>query len=185
VSGASYELRGSTPTFRRFDGNASVEFGRVTIFPEGSEGNARSASAGIAIRPSEAVRINLSATYQRLLRDHDGSEFARTVIPRARIEFQPARAFFLRAITEYRAERRDGLRDARTGEPLGVGGIATQPFAANGMSIELLASYQPTPGTVAFLGYAASLVEDDPFAFTALSRTRDGLFLKLAYLLRR
>jgi hypothetical protein len=177
VSGASYELRGSTPTFRRFDGNASVEFGRDTHAPVGCEGNARSACAGIAIRPREPVRINLSATYQRLLRDHDGSEFARTVIPRARIEFQPARAFFLRAITEYRAERRDGLRDARTGEPLGVGGIATQPFAANGMSIELLASYQPTPGTVAFLGYAASLVEDDPFAFTALSRTRDGLFL--------
>jgi hypothetical protein len=185
VSGPSYELRGSTPTFRRLDANVSVEFGRVTIFPEGSEGNVRSATGAIAIRPSGAVRINLSATYQRLLRERDGTEFARTLLPRARIEFQPVRAFFLRAIAEYRAERRDGLRDARTGQPLGRAGIATQPVVANGLSLELLASFQPTPGTVAFLGYAASLTEDDPFAFRALSRSRDGLFLKLAYLLRR
>jgi hypothetical protein len=185
VSGPSYELRGSTPTFRRLDANVSVGFGRVAIFPEGSEGNVRSATGAIAIRPSGAVRINLSATYQRLLRERDGTEFARTLLPRARIEFQPVRAFFLRAIAEYRAERRDGLRDARAGQPLGRGGIATQPVVANGLSLELLASYQPTPGTVAFLGYAASLTEEDPFAFRALSRSRDGLFLKLAYLLRR
>jgi hypothetical protein len=185
VSGPSYELRGSTPTFRRLDANVSVGFGRVTIFPEGSEGNVRSATGAIAIRPSGAVRINLSATYQRLLRERDGTEFARTLLPRARVEFQPVRAFFLRAIAEYRAERRDGLRDARTGQPLGRDGIATQPVVANGLSLELLASYQPTPGTVAFLGYAASLTEEDPFAFRALSRSRDGLFLKLAYLLRR
>lgn len=185
VSGPTFEISGNTPTFRRFDARASVGFGRVTIFPEGSAGDARSVSAELAIRPGEAIRINLSTTYQRLLRERDGSEFARTLLPRARIEYQPVRSFFLRGIVEYRAERRDALQNATTGEPIGSMGLPAGAFATNGMNIELLASYQPTPGTVAFLGYAASLTEEDPFAFRRLTRSRDGLFLKLAYNLRR
>ena len=63
--------------------------------------------------------------------------------------------------------------------------INAAAFTTNGVSVELLASYQPTPGTVAFLGYAAALAAPDPFAFDALERSRDGVFLKVAYLLRR
>jgi hypothetical protein len=185
VSGPSFQLSGSTPSFRRFDASASAGLGRVTIFAEGSAGDARTASASVAIRPASSVRIDLSTSYQRIHRDRDGSEFARTLLPRARVEFQPTRAFFLRGIAEYRAERRDALRDARTGEPLIVNGIPTTSFSTNGVSLEILASYQPTPGTVAFLGYAAALAATDPFAFDRLQRSRDGLFLKLAYLLRK
>jgi hypothetical protein len=185
VSGPSWELSITTPSFRRFDGSASAGGGRVAIFAEGSDGDARSATASLALRPTAAVRIDLSTSWLHIRRARDGSEFARTLLPRLRVEFQPSRAFFLRGITEYRAERRDALRDARTGEPLRVAGIPAAAFATNGISIELLASYQPTPGTVAFLGYAAALQAPDPFAFDRLARSRDGLFLKLAYLLRR
>lgn len=183
VSGPSFELSASTPSFRAFDARAAAGFGRVTIFAEGSAGDSRTASAALALRPNAAVRIDLSMTYQRIQRARDGSEFARTLLPRARVEFQPARAFFLRAIAEYRAERRAALLDARTGEPLRVAGAPATAFTSDGMNVELLASYQPTPGTVAFLGYAAALT--DPFAVDDLARSRDGLFLKLAYLLRR
>lgn len=185
VSGPTFELSGSTPTFRRIDANASVGFGRVTIFAEGSAGDARSASASVSLRPTAQVRIDLSTSYEHIRRERDGSEFARTLLPRARVEFQPMRSFFVRGILEYRAERRDALRDARTGDALIIGGTPGAAFTANGVSVELLASYQPTPGTVAFLGYAAALTAPDPFAFDALERSRDGLFLKVAYLLRR
>ncbi|MBR9989725.1 MAG: carbohydrate binding family 9 domain-containing protein [Gemmatimonadetes bacterium] len=185
VSGPSFELSGSTPTFRRFDASASAGAGRVTIFAEGSAGDSRAARAAVALRPTSAVRVELSTSYLHIRRERDGSEFARTLLPRARVEFQPTRAFFLRGIAEYRAERRDALRDARTGDPLVIGGVPVAGFRTNGVSVELLASYQPTPGTVAFLGYAAALTGTDPFAFDRLSRSRDGLFLKLAYLLRR
>jgi hypothetical protein len=185
VSGPEFELSGSTPSFRRFDARASAGVGRVAIFAEGSAGDARSVSASVALRPASSVRIELSTSYQHIRRERDGSEFARTLLPRARIEFQPTRAFFLRGIVEYRAERRDALRDARTGELLLVGGAPTSAFSADGMSLEVLASYQPVPGTVAFLGYAAALDATDPFAFDRLQRSRDGLFLKLAYLFRR
>jgi hypothetical protein len=185
VSGPSFELGGSTPSFRRFDARASAGFGRVTIFAEGSAGDARRASVSVALRPTSAVRIDLSTSYLHIRRERDNSEFARTLLPRARIEFQPIRAFFLRGIAEYHAERRDALRDARTGDLLTVNGTPAASFSTNGMSVELLASYQPTPGTVAFLGYAAALSSPDPFAFNRLTRSRDGLFLKLAYLLRK
>ncbi|HEX2165961.1 MAG TPA: DUF5916 domain-containing protein, partial [Longimicrobiales bacterium] len=145
VSGPSFELSGSTPTFRRFDARASAGFGRVTIFAEGSEGNSRNVSASVSVRPTSQVRIDLSTSYEHIWRERDGSEFARTLLPRARVEFQPLRAFFVRGILEYRAERRDALRDARTGDPLLVGGLPAAEFTTNGVSLELLASYQPTP----------------------------------------
>jgi hypothetical protein len=190
VSGPSLELGASTPVYQSFDARASVRGGRVAIFAEGSEGDTRAISGSLAMRPNSAVRIELSTTYQRIERTLDGSEFARTVLPRIRADYQPSRAFFLRGIAEYRAERRSALRDARTGERLRVGGDlhAVDPaaaFATNGVRLDLLASYQPTPGTVAFLGYGASFSEARSFAFDQLTRTHDGVFLKLAYQLRR
>ena len=135
------------------------------------------------------MRITFGTSWETIDRALDDSEFARTILPRLRVEFQPTRSFFLRAITEYRAERRSALRGARTGDPLRIGPddgpMDTDAFATNGVRLELLASYQPTPGTVAFLGYGASLAETDAFAFDQLRRTKDGFFLKLAYQFRR
>jgi hypothetical protein len=51
--------------------------------------------------------------------------------------------------------------------------------------VDLLASYEPTPGTVAFLGYGSSLQSQRTFGISDLSRTADGFFLKVAYLFRR
>ena len=189
VSGPSLELSASSPVFQQFDGRASVGGGRVAIFAEGGGGNARAVSGSLAVRPSQSVRLGFSTTWQRIDRAVDGSEFARTVLPRLRAELQPTRSFFIRGIAEYRAERRSALRDARTGEPLRIaGGIdpgATEAFRTDGMRLDLLLSYQPTPGTVAFLGYGVSFMDQDSFAFDQLTRTADGLFLKLAYQFRR
>lgn len=115
----------------------------------------------------------------------DGSEFARTVIPRLRVEYQPTRALFFRTIAQYRAERRAALVDPATGRPLLAGGVPIGAFETNGLRLEWLASYEPTPGTVAFLGYAVDLAERDPLAFDHLRATGDGLFLKVAYQFRR
>jgi hypothetical protein len=184
VSGPVVQLSAATPRFQLFDANVSLGAGRVAIFGEGSAGDHATASATVSLRPGPAVRLGLGTTYQRIARARDGSEYARTLLPRLRAEFQPTRAFFVRGIAEYRAERRAELRDARTGELLIVGepSVAT---AANTVRLDLLASYQPTPGTVAFLGYGAALSEPDSFGFRDLSRSADGLFLKLAYRFRR
>jgi len=109
----------------------------------------------------------------------------RTGVRRALIGFRPAAGFFLRGTAEYRAGRRAAVGEAGTGGLLFVAGAPTTPFSTNGMSIELLASYQPVPGTVAYVGYSAALADRDPFAFDAMQRQRDGLFVKVAYQLRR
>jgi hypothetical protein len=185
IGGGTMLLSVNTPVYQRFDANGEVRHGRVAIFAEGAPGSEWAATLSVAARPAPSARATLSATAQHIARMRDGSEFARTILPRLRAEFQPTRAFFLRAIAEYRAERRSDLRDARTGTPLLAGGMAVPARAVNSMRIDLLASYQPVPGTVAFLGYGASLNEPDAFAFRHLTRTTDGLFLKLAYQFRR
>jgi hypothetical protein len=115
----------------------------------------------------------------------DGSEYARTILPRLRAEFQPTRAFFLRGIAEYRAERRSACapRVPDTPSP----STACRPPAWTPTPCASSCSHPtgPTPGTVAFLGYGASLNEPDSFGFRDLSRTSDGLFVKLAYQIRR
>jgi hypothetical protein len=185
VSGPAVELSARTPTYQMFDANVAVGTGRVAIFAEGSEGERRSIGGSISMRPGASVRIGLGTTYQRIDRAVDGSEYARTILPRLRAEYQPTRAFFLRGIAEYRAERRSALRDARSGHPLAVSGVPVAGADSNTLRVDLLASYRPTPGTVAFLGYGASLAEPDSFGFRDLSRSADGLFIKLAYQIRR
>lgn len=185
IGGASVEFGVSTPIYQRFDAGFELERGRVAIFAEGAPGNGWEARANLSLRPTPSVRTALTGTVQHIARSRDGSEFARTVIPRLRAEFQPTRAFFLRGIAEYRSERRSDLRNAHTGAPLLIGGEPVPARAGNSLRFDLLASYQPVPGTVAFLGYGASLQEPDAFAFRDLERTADGFFLKLAYQLRR
>jgi hypothetical protein len=65
------------------------------------------------------------------------------------------RALFFRAIGKYRSERRAALLEPGTGDSLFVGGAAQPAIRTNGLRVDLLASFEPTPGTVAFLGTAA------------------------------
>jgi hypothetical protein len=125
----------------------------------------------------------LTGTVFRLYR-LDGSEFARSTIPRLKIEYQPKRELFFRAIGEYRSDRTAALVHPATGAPLFVGGAGRPTFEFNGFRMDLLASLEPTPGTVAFLGYGSSLETDQEFNWSRLRRRNDGFFLKLAYQMR-
>jgi hypothetical protein len=130
------------------------------------------------------VRIAGSNTYSRITRRRDGSEFARTIIPRLKIEYQPSRPLFFRAVGEYVSQRRAPLQDAQTGAPLLIGG-QPQPFQEeNGLRMDFLASFEPSPGTVAFLGYGSTLLDSSAFGFEDLFRANDGFFVKLAYQFR-
>jgi hypothetical protein len=84
-------------------------------------------------------------------------------------------------IGEYRSERRAALLAADSGEPLFVDGVAQSATRTNGLRVDLLASFEPTPGTVAFLGYGSSMETDRDFDWSRLERVSDGFFVKLAY----
>ncbi len=185
VSGPSVKLDFTTPTFRRFGATASVQHARNALFAEGSAGDALSLAGTLTLRPTESLRLELRETWQRLTRARDGSEFSSTSIPRIKAEYQPSRPLFFRAVAEYRSENHDALLDARTGQPLFVDGAQSVAGRTAGLRMDLLASFEPTPGTVAFLGYGSSLATPGTLDPADLERTTDGFFIKLAYQLRR
>ena len=55
----------------------------------------------------------------------------------------------------------------------------------NDLRLDFLASLEPTPGTVAFLGYGRSMQSNATLSLQNLQRTSDGFFVKLAYQFRR
>ena len=189
VSGLSNLWSGSveftTPVYQSVNGSLTLRSAEVALFNEAAEGREQRVTLSSAIRPTSQLRIDASTVFSRLTRARDGSEFARTVIPRVRVEFQPTRALFFRTVAEYRAERSAALRDPRTELPILVNGVVRDARENNGLRLEWLASYQPTPGTVAFLGYAVDLAEPAPLAFDGLRSRGDGIFVKLAYQFRR
>lgn len=63
--------------------------------------------------------------------------------------------------------------------------VRTRAFTRSSFRGDILFSYQPNPGTVAFLGYGSTLLDPvDPTSPRAsgLRRFEDGFFLKLSYL---
>ncbi len=175
----------TSPTYRRFDASVNWSYGAVPIFDEAAEGRETRMGGSVRIRPTSSVRIEASARMARIRRAFDGSLFARTVLPRVRVEYQPSTALFFRFIGEYRSERRSALRDPRTGLPLRRSGEALPSTELNTLRMDWLASYEPTPGTVIFVGYGAILATPTTFGFSDLSRDVDGFFVKLAYQFRR
>jgi len=175
----------TTPTYRTFGGRVEAGYGKSPIFPEASNGRESVVGLTGKIRPTDTVRIEATATFSRLTRARDGSEFARTIIPRLKIEYQPKRSLFFRVIGEYRSQRQDVLEDPRTGDRLIVKNVLSTSQRFNGLRLDFLLSYEPTPGTVAFFGYGSSLDADRTFGIADLQRAGDGFFVKLAYQFQR
>jgi hypothetical protein len=173
----------TTPTWQHLGANLSYRRGRAAIFQEGATGRGWQLTGEVDLRPTSTVRVTATGTVFRLFR-LEGSEFARSIIPRLKLEYQPKRALFFRAIGEYRSERRAALLDPATGAPLLVSGVSQPATNFNGLRLDLLASFEPTPGTVAFLGYGSSLETDRDFNWSRLERVNDGFFVKLAYQVR-
>ncbi len=183
-SGFTWQAKVVTPTWRQVDVEAWYERGRAAIYEEGTTGTGWLFTGEIELRPVSTIRAVATTTVFRLNR-LDGTEFARSTIPRLKLEYQPHRALFFRVIGEYRSERRAALRDPVTGDALYIGGVAQPTTDYNGLRVDLLASYEPTPGTVAFFGYGSSMESDAEFNWSRLARVTDGFFVKLAYQVRR
>jgi Domain of unknown function (DUF5916) len=183
-SGFAWRAIVATPTWRRLGAELIYSRGREAIFQEGTTGRYWQLDGELDLRPVPTIRVTATATAFRLLR-LEGSEFARAIIPRLKLEYQPNRALFFRAIGEYRSERRAALLDPATGDSLFISGEPQPATDINSLRVDLLASFEPTPGTVAFLGYGSSLESHEEFNWSRLKRVIDGFFVKLAYQVRR
>jgi hypothetical protein len=140
--------------------------------------------AAVDLRPTPAVRI--SAQYSRLtLHRRDGSWYSTEDIPRLKLEYQATRSIFFRVVGQYTHLTSDALRDPTTGNPIVIGASVVGPSASNDLRVDWLFSYRPSPGTLIYLGYGASCSDFDVACAVGRQRTRteDGFFAKLSYLL--
>ncbi len=185
VGGFTPDISVKTPVYRTFDAQVEVSRGPVAVFAEGSAGHQTSVSATVNERPTRSLRLQAMLTASRIVRDRDGSEFALTVIPRFKVEYQPTRTIFFRMVGQYQSQRQDLLLDATEGQPLLVAGVIPPAQKSDGLRLDWLASYKPTPGTMVFFGYGASFATDRTLSLANLQRMSDGFFLKVAYLFRK
>ncbi|MGH7698935.1 MAG: DUF5916 domain-containing protein [Gemmatimonadales bacterium] len=164
--------------------------GQAPIFAEADRGRGWAATLDAAWRPTGSLRVEARWVHERINRARDGSRFSTANIPRLKVEYQLSRAIFFRYVGQYFSQERAALTDPRTGAPIYLfddESGAWQPVAGetiNDFRSDVLFSYRPTPGTVLFLGYGASLTEAEAFRFRDLDRTGDGFFLKASYLFR-
>ena len=176
-------VRVTTPTLKFISATAGMGFGKTPIFREASPGRSTRMDGAIDLRPTTSVRASLQFSRLMLDRSHDNSRFSSETIPRLKVEYQMTRSIFFRLVGQYAARSRSPLQD-RDGNPILVGGVLDAGTKSNEFTTDWLFSYRPVPGTLAYFGYGATMVEPNEFRFRDLERTRDGFFGKLSYLFR-
>ncbi len=178
-----------TPQWAKFSANVVYIGGQDENFFEWAQADINFLLLSLSVRPSDRARVDASFNYQDYWRRTDHSLVGRNVIPRVKFEYQITRAIFMRLVGEYDLSENDDLRDdTRTFNPLIIGGQLATASRARSLHGDYLFSYQPTPGTVLFLGYG-SKADGDPdqsqrFKWQPLRRTSDYFFAKCSYLLR-
>ena len=150
--------------------------------------NSWSGDVGLTLFPTTQLSAEVGARFSRLYRQRDGSLYSEATIPRARIQFQFSRALFLRTIMEYGSQDRGVLLTPADGRQVsycsgescfGLGGSAS-----NDISVEALLSYEPTPGTVFFVGYTRQMDDPEAFRFRNVRPQSEGMFMKRSYRFR-
>lgn len=192
----------NTPAGRRVSFNAFYLWGHDENFFEWASSNIIIGQYGLTLRPTDKLRVNATYNLQSFNRRSDGSIVGNNRIPRLKVEYQIARPVFVRLVGEYQSQFRDALRDETgSGRPIisydRCAGYAYQVTVACQRSSfrgDFLFSYQPSPGTVLFVGYGAGYADRralaEPFDFPAsfrfrgYDRTDDALFVKASYLFR-
>jgi len=186
VTSWQLEGRASTPQFEKFGVSVNATIGNDAEYLEGARAKRVDLSANLDVRPTSQVRVAATMLHQEFRRERDNTTILRTNIPRLRLEYQLNRAIFFRFVGQYESRLRDALRDPATGAPIldyNSDGIlaVTEGTTAHGMRVDWLFSLLPSPGRVIYIGYGASLEEDRPFRFRDMTRTSDGLFVKVSY----
>ena len=178
-----------TPQWQIFSANLLYVGGQDENFFEWAQANIDYLQLGLSVRPTDRARIDGTLAYQDYWRRSDHTLVGRNVIPRVKLEYQLTRAIFMRLVGEYDLAENDDLRDeTRTNYPLLIGGELASASRVRSLHGDYLFSYQPTPGTVLFLGYGSQADglpdETQRFNWQPLRRTSDYFFVKYSYLLR-
>jgi hypothetical protein len=189
ITNHDYVLTLVTPQWAKFGGSLLYVGGQDENFFEWAQADIDLIQAAMNFRPSDRARIEGTFDYQDYWRRSDHSLVGRNMIPRVKLEYQITRAIFMRLVGEYDLSETDDLRDeTRTNYPLLIDGQPATAARSRSLHGDYLFSYQPTPGTVLFLGYGSRADgEPDPlqrFNWQPLRRSSDYFFAKASYLFR-
>jgi hypothetical protein len=191
IANLDYGVNLQTPRFQSFSLTAYLLMGHDENFYEWASGRIIVGTLDLSWRPTEQLRTELTYDHQQIIRRDGGSTVSLIRVPRVKVEYQLSRPIFLRFIGQYTSNQTDALRDdSRTGgailvrDPATGAFTRTVPTVSNTVRADWLFSYRPTPGTVVFVGYGASLDDARAFRFRNLARTADGFFVKVSYLFR-
>ncbi len=178
--------------WQRVRGNVRLTWSDSPIFDRSAgvavaDARSLSGNASLNLYPTRALVAELGVNYSRITRSVDGAQHSEAIIPRVRAQYQFSRALFLRSIVEYGTQTSLGLVDPVAGRPLVR--CATDCEVRTGSEghdfrIEGLIGYEPSPGTVFFLGYTRQMEDATAFGFENVQPTADGLFVKLSYRFR-
>lgn len=180
----------ATPEWGKFSGDFFYVGGKDENFEEWQSGLIHFMTINARFRPTGQLRLEAQYQHQEFNRWTDGSTVSIRKVPRLKVEYQATRAIFVRLVGQYDTqEKLDRRDDGRTNDPLLLRAsdgsfVRLSGFKRNRVRADWLFSYQPTPGTVFFLGYGSSLAEAEPLKFRQLSRVADGVFVKWSYLYR-
>ena len=86
---------------------------------------------------------------------------------------------------QYSLEERDALRDPTTERPLLIDGLVQDVSEAGRFEGQFLLKYEPSPGTVFFVGYNRLMRGFANMRLSQMDLVGEGLFVKASYLLRR
>ena len=189
ITNHDYVLTLTTPEWKKFNGDLLYVGGQDENFFEWAQADIDLIQLAMAFRPSDRARIEGTFDYQDYWRRSDHSLVGRNMIPRVKFEYQITRAIFMRLVGEYDLSEHDDLRDeTRTNYPLVIDGALATAERSRSLHGDYLFSYQPTPGTVFFLGYGSRADGDpnplDRFNWQPLRRSADYFFAKYSYLFR-
>ncbi|MFC1662173.1 DUF5916 domain-containing protein, partial [Gemmatimonadota bacterium] len=164
--------------------NGRFYFRELPIYFEASRGLELMIAPQLTLRPTEAFSLSLNETYSRLWRRRDDAVFSTAVVSRVTSQYQFSRSIFARALVQYSLEDRVALEDPVTGSPLLLNGSPSEAREEGTVQGQFLLQYQPSPGTIFYIGYSRLMEGDASYQLRDKNPTEEGLFVKLSYLLR-
>ncbi len=184
-------IRSWLGAWERFRGSLAATWSETPVFYRGVPvdlGESWSGDVGFTYYATGALQAEVGVRHSTILRSRDGSRYSTATIPRIQVRHQFTRALFVRGIAEYSSQQRGALLDPVTGAQIldcGDGDCsAVTGSEAHDFRLEGLLGYEPSPGSVIFLGYTRQMRDAEAFGFRDVSTRADGLFLKMSYRFR-
>jgi hypothetical protein len=166
-------------------------WGETPIFSSGAPADlaeSLSADVGLTLYPTGSLSVEAGLRHSSIFRQRDRSRYSSATIPRLQARYQFSRALFVRGVGEYSSQSRGDLLDPQWGAPvLACVDSTCSPRVGSDthdLRLEGLLGYEPSPGTVVYLGYTRQMRDAEAFGFREVTTRADGLFVKLSYKLR-